>query len=79
MPEPKAGARDSPAPPDIDEAGVDRAQIRAMLDLSPEDRLRVVEEFVESVGVIRRSGSRGPRHEVSAGGIWTIANPVSLR
>jgi hypothetical protein len=34
--------------PDIDENGVDRAQIRAMLRLTPEERLRFVEEFVES-------------------------------
>jgi hypothetical protein len=42
-----------PAEPDIDENGVDRAQIRAMLRLSPEERLRRVEEFVESVLEIR--------------------------
>jgi hypothetical protein len=44
----------APAAPDIDEAGVDRAQIRAMLDLSPEERLRVVEEYVRSVRAIRK-------------------------
>ena len=37
-----------PAAPDIDENGVDRGQIRAMLRLTPEERLRLVEEFVES-------------------------------
>lgn len=38
---------------EIDENGVDRAQIRAMLALSPEERLKRVEEFVESVLEIR--------------------------
>lgn len=39
--------------PDIDEDGVDRAQIRAMLALTPEERLRRVESFVESALEIR--------------------------
>jgi hypothetical protein len=44
---------------EIDENGVDRAQIRAMLALSPEDRLKKVEEFVEAVLEIRdRNGAR---------------------
>ena len=43
------------ASPDIDESGVDRAQIRAMLALSPEERLRVVEEHVKAVRAIRKS------------------------
>jgi hypothetical protein len=43
----------------IDGNGVDRAQIRAMLRLTPEERLRVVEEFVESVLEIRELN--GPR------------------
>ncbi len=42
-----------PDAPDIDENGVDRAQIRHMLRLSPEERLRRVEEFVDSVLEIR--------------------------
>lgn len=43
----------------IDENGVDRAQIRAMLALSPEERLKRVEEFVESLLEIReRNGAR---------------------
>lgn len=33
--------------------GVDREQIRAMLRLTPEERLRRVQEFVESVLEIR--------------------------
>ena len=48
-----------PAEPDIDESGVDRAQIRAMLRLSPEERLLKVEGFVESVLEIRELN--GPR------------------
>jgi hypothetical protein len=42
-----------PAAPDVDENGVDRAQIRAMLRLTPEERLRRVEEFVEAALEIR--------------------------
>ena len=42
-----------PAEPDIDENGVDRAQIRAMLALTPEERLRKVEGFIESMLEIR--------------------------
>jgi hypothetical protein len=53
-----AGPAD-PEPPDIDAYGVGRAQIRAMLRLSPEERLRRVEEFVESVLEIRDLS--GPR------------------
>jgi hypothetical protein len=44
---------ETPVPPDIDENGVDREQIRAMLRLTPEERLRLVEEFVESALEIR--------------------------
>jgi hypothetical protein len=44
---------DTPAAPDIDENGVDRAQIRVMLALTPEERLRRIEEFVESALEIR--------------------------
>jgi len=44
---------DAPAAPDIDENGIDRAQIRAMLRLTPEERLWQVEEFVESALGIR--------------------------
>ncbi len=48
-----------PDAPDIDEDGVDRAQIRQMLRLSPEERLRWVEEYVNSVLGIREIN--GPR------------------
>lgn len=51
---PPTAAEDSTPPQlDIDANGVDRAQIRAMLDLTPEARLRKVESFVQSVALIR--------------------------
>jgi hypothetical protein len=37
----------------MDENGVDRAQIRAMLRLTPEERLRYAEESAESALEIR--------------------------
>ena len=49
-----------PPEPDIDENGVDRAQIRAMLALTPEERLRRVEEFVESALEIRELNEARP-------------------
>jgi hypothetical protein len=48
----------APAEPDIDENGVDRAQIRAMLALTPEERLRRVEAFVRSAREIRELNAR---------------------
>ena len=51
---------DTPAAPDIDENGVDREQIRAMLRLTPEERLRLVEEFVESALEIRELNAARP-------------------
>ena len=50
----------TPAAPDIDENGVDREQIRAMLRLTPEERLRRVEEFVESALEIRELNATRP-------------------
>ena len=38
----------------VDRRGVDRTQIRRMLELSPLERLRWLQEFVESVAEIRR-------------------------
>jgi hypothetical protein len=49
-----------PAAPDVDENGVDRAQIRAMLALAPEDRLRRVEEFLEAALEIRELNAPRP-------------------
>ena len=44
----------TPTEPDIDANGVDRAQIRQMLDLTPAERLLVIENLAESVAEIRR-------------------------
>ncbi len=44
----------------VDENGVDRTQIRRMLDLSPEERLRRVQEFVESLLEIRDLNEKRP-------------------
>jgi hypothetical protein len=49
-----------PAAPDVDANGVDRAQIRAMLALTPEERLRRVEEFLEGVLEIRELNAPRP-------------------
>ena len=49
----------TPSPPDIDENGVDRAQIRAMLALSPEERLARVQAFMESVFEIQEASEEG--------------------
>ncbi len=44
-----------PCKPDIDDNGVDRAQIRQMLDLTPAERLLLVAEFVGSLRPVRRA------------------------
>lgn len=49
-----------PSAPDVDAAGVDRAQIRMMLTLTPEERLRRVQEFVESMRAIREPNEERP-------------------
>lgn len=49
------------AAPDIDENGVDRSQIRAMLELTPEQRLKRIEEFVDSLREIRELNEQRPR------------------
>ena len=57
-----ANENQQPAQPDIDANGVDRVQIRAMLALTPEERLRKVEEFVQSALEIRAlNGARALR------------------
>jgi hypothetical protein len=43
-----------PCEPDIDENGVDLAQIREMLDLTPAERMRVVENLADSLDRIRK-------------------------
>lgn len=50
----------NPADPDIDENGVDRAQIRAMLQLTPEERLLRVQEFIDSMLEIRDLNEERP-------------------
>jgi hypothetical protein len=50
----------TPVDPDIDENGVDRAQIRAMLALTPSERLRRVQEFVEAAMRIREANAQRP-------------------
>jgi hypothetical protein len=51
-----------PAPaaePDLDGNGVDLAQIRSMLDLTPEERLLVIQNLADSIAEIRdRNGPR---------------------
>jgi hypothetical protein len=44
----------------VDQNGVDREQIRAMLRLTPEERLRRVEEFVDGVLAIRELNEKRP-------------------
>jgi hypothetical protein len=45
---------------DIDANGVDRAQIRAMLDLTPEERLQKVEDFARGLALIRDRNAGRP-------------------
>jgi hypothetical protein len=49
-----------PSPPEIDENGVDRAQIREMLGLTPAERLLVIQNLAESVAEIRRLNGSSP-------------------
>ena len=49
-----------PSEPDIDENGVDRAQIRQMLELTPAERLLVIENLADSIAAIRRLNGPGP-------------------
>jgi hypothetical protein len=48
-----AGAAPDPCEPDIDENGVDLAQIRAMLDLTPGERLSQVAGFASALLAVR--------------------------
>jgi hypothetical protein len=53
------GIEDESTPaPDIDENGVDLAQVRAMLALTPEQRLKKMEEFTDSLREIRELNER---------------------
>ena len=48
-----------PCEPDIDANGVDLAQIREMLDLTPAERLLVIQNLADSIAEIR--ALNGPR------------------
>ena len=53
---------EAPCAPDIDERGVDRAQIRKLLSLSPLERVLWVQELWSSIESIRRiNGTSSPR------------------
>jgi hypothetical protein len=50
-----------PCEPDIDENGVDLAQVRQMLDLTPAERLTRMAEFMNSLLTVRAlNGTRQP-------------------
>lgn len=53
-------ADETPVTPDIDANGVDRAQIRAMLALTPAERLHRVQDFVDAVQAIRERNAASP-------------------
>jgi hypothetical protein len=45
--------------PEIDESGVDRVQIRQMLDLTPAERMLVIQNLADSITEIRRLNGPG--------------------
>ena len=56
-----AGPAAAPCTPEIDENGVDIAQIRALLDKPPAERLSLVTDFMNALlGTRARNGIRGP-------------------
>ena len=59
MTDQSTGSNLVPSEPDIDENGVDRAQIREMLDLTPAERLLVIENLADSIAEIRRLNGPG--------------------
>ena len=51
-----------PVEPDVDDNGVDLAQIREMLELTPAQRLLMIQNLVDSVAEIRAlNGTRAVR------------------
>jgi hypothetical protein len=51
-----------PVEPDLDDSGVDLAQVREMLDLTPADRLLVVQNLADAIAEIRAlNGTRAVR------------------
>jgi hypothetical protein len=62
MMEEAAGPASGPCDPDIDANGVDRAQIREMLALTPAERMLAVQNLADSIAEIRRlNGTRALR------------------
>jgi hypothetical protein len=53
MVDPSANPDAVPCEPDIDADGVDRAQIREMLSLTPVERLLVIQNLADSIAEIR--------------------------
>jgi hypothetical protein len=49
-----------PCQPDLDENGVDLAQIREMLDLTPVERLLVIQNLADSIAEIRALNESRP-------------------
>jgi hypothetical protein len=62
-----AGPDVAPCEPDIDEIGVDRAQIRQMLDLTAAERMLVIENLADSIAEIRRLNGPSAAPELSLG------------
>jgi hypothetical protein len=60
MPDQGSRPEHLPPVPEIDENGVDRAQIREMLDLTPAERMLVIENLADSVAETRRLNGTGP-------------------
>ena len=62
MTQPIYGTPSDPMQPDIDENGVDRSQIRQMLDLTPAQRLLVIQNFADSVAeILKLNGTSAVR------------------
>lgn len=51
-------AAPDPCEPDLDENGVDLAQIRAMLDLTPAERLTCAARFAAALHALRECNDR---------------------
>ena len=57
----RADSAPVPCEPDIDENGVDLAQVRQMLDLTPAERLSRIAEFMNALLAVRAlNGTRQP-------------------
>lgn len=53
------GEHPAPCAPDLDDSGVDLAQIREMLDLTPAERLLAIQNLADAIAEIR--ALNGPR------------------